>query len=511
MDDKIIVTNRNALIKKYDDKGLSRICKALTELSASDKECGIKTSVIYIDDKSSMKKVRGKAVTNAIDHRQNKEAIDDVFKSLNPHYLMILGAPDVIPHQDLNNPAYIPGKDDDREVWSDLPYACDTPYSRDPSLFIGPTRVVGRLPDLCGATEPSYIISLLKKVVHYKKALLSDYKSYLGLSAEVWQGSTRLSVKNLFGSDENLLLAPPSGPNYPKNKLRHLMHFINCHGGPASPEFYGESDKGYPVSLSTKSIKGKILEGTVAAVECCYGAELYDSITLAIDRPICQSYLEQGGYGYFGSTTIAYGPVDSNGEADFICQYYLQNVLNSASVGRAALMARQQFVENTAQMDAFDLKTLAQFCLLGDPSVQPVAQPSRKVIPTGVNEAYAERFSRAERRQKMKMTGDFLAKTKPTASKRTPIRKLSSKSRTALNNITKRAGLRDKQEFIAFAVEDPSTVKDRMTKITTVPSRYLMTIAISKGKKAEKIKRGIAVVAKELNGRIVGYRIYHQR
>jgi hypothetical protein len=27
----------------------------------------------------------------------------------------------------------------------------------------------------------------------------------------------------------------------------------------------------------------------------------------------------------------------------------------------------------------------------------------------------------------------------------------------------------------------------------------------------EKVKRGVAVVAKELNGRIVGYRIYHQR
>jgi hypothetical protein len=27
-----------------------------------------------------------------------------VFKSLNPDYLMILGAPDVVPHQDLDNP-----------------------------------------------------------------------------------------------------------------------------------------------------------------------------------------------------------------------------------------------------------------------------------------------------------------------------------------------------------------------------------------------------------------------
>jgi hypothetical protein len=28
---------------------------------------------------------------------------------------------------------------------------------------------------------------------------------------------------------------------------------------------------------------------------------------------------------------------------------------------------------------------------------------------------------------------------------------------------------------------------------------------------ASKVQRGVAVVAKELDGRIVGYRIYHQR
>jgi hypothetical protein len=60
-------------------------------------------------------------------------------------------------------------------------------------------------------------------------------------------------------------------------------------------------------------------------------------------------------------------------------------------------------------------------------------------------------------------------------------------------------------------VEAPAATKGRITKITMVPSRYLVTIGVPKGNKIEKVKRGIAVVAKELNGRIVGYRIYHQR
>lgn len=95
-------------------------------------------------------------------------------------------------------------------------------------------------------------------------------------------------------------------------------------------------------------------------------------------------------------------------------------MLGGASLGLAALMARQQFVDRTSQMDAVDLKTLAQFYLLGDPSVHPIAEPTATVIPTSVEPADAERFFRAERRQKMKLAGDLLTETKPTASKRVP-------------------------------------------------------------------------------------------
>ena len=124
------------------------------------------------------------------------------------------------------------------------------------------------------------------------------------------------------------------------------MHFINCHGSPASPEFYGQQGNRYPESLTTQTTIGEIVEGTVAAVECCYGAELYDAVTFG-DRSthLSRATYSRGAYGYFGSTTIAYGPADDNGSADLICQYFLLNVLDGASIGRAALLARQQFIE----------------------------------------------------------------------------------------------------------------------------------------------------------------------
>jgi hypothetical protein len=48
------------------------------------------------------------------------------------------------------------------------------------------------------------------------------------------------------------------------------------------------------------------------------------------------------------------------------------NVLKNASLGRACLQARQQFVFFQKMENPVNLKTLAQFILLGDPSLQPV-------------------------------------------------------------------------------------------------------------------------------------------
>ena len=56
--------------------------------------------------------------------------------------------------------------------------------------------------------------------------------------------------------------------------------------------------------------------------------------------------------------------------ADFITQYFLVNVLNGASLGRACLEARQKFVDEQ-YLDIYNLKTLAQFVLLGDPALHP--------------------------------------------------------------------------------------------------------------------------------------------
>lgn len=512
MEDKVIVTHRSALTAKYGVAGSKKVHLALAELVAADKERGLKARIVYLDDVTTMKALGVAALTDNKDTRGAKKAIDGIYKALKPDYLLLVGASDVVPHQDLTNPAFQAGDDDDRFAFGDLPYACDAPYARDPAKFVGPTRVVGRLPDLTGAREPSHLLALLKTATRWKGRKHSLYLNYFGLSAAVWRLSSELSLDSVFGSGKPAMLAPPKGPTFPAAALGALTHFINCHGASATPEFYGELGKKQPVSLTTKSLKGKIKNGTVSSVECCYGAELYNSEVLGIDIPICQTYLRQGAYGYFGSTTIAYGPADTNGAADLICQYFLRFVLEGASIGRAVLMARQEYVTVVQQMDPIDLKTLAQFCVYGDPSIRPVLKPDTKPKSAAADKTQAERFRRSERRAKLKQTGDFLQATKPTASKPESRRRISAKGKKTLARIAAEGGLSRRQPFLPYKVKGappPRTGKKAFGKAATAPSRYLLAVGESRSKDLDGQK--IAIVVKEVHGRIVDYRIYQQR
>ena len=111
MDDKIIVSNWAALVAKYTGAGATKIEKAVRDLMAADAKRGIKSRLVYLDDARAMKTFRGRAVNDHTNARQNKQAIDTIFRVANPDYLMILGATDVVPHQDMTNPAFDPPDD----------------------------------------------------------------------------------------------------------------------------------------------------------------------------------------------------------------------------------------------------------------------------------------------------------------------------------------------------------------------------------------------------------------
>ncbi|RPE12108.1 hypothetical protein EGT74_00685 [Chitinophaga lutea] len=496
--DKLIVCNRSALVKKYGAKHTS-ILKDLTTIRQSDKKRGLNTTIVFIDDAMAMKAYKAAAVKDETSPKQNKTAIDAVYKKLQPDYLMIAGAQDVIPFQPLENQLY--GEDDEDEtVPSDLPYACEAAYSTNPGKFIAPTRVVGRLPDLPGGKDPAYFRSLVKDITGAKPANEKDYRRYFSVSVHDWRLSTQESLMRIFGDNRQLQISPVSGPQWSSTQLKPKTHFINCHGSLEDPCFYGQKGDRYPEAVNAKLLAKKISKGTIVAAECCYGAQLYDPSLTETDQPsIANTYLQHHALAFTGSSTIAYGPTEGQGLADLLTQYFIINTIKGASTGRALLEARQRFLDEMGPtLDPYELKTLSQFYLLGDPSLTPVATPPA-IAKRGMD-------VRSNRRDNMVAKGaalsSFIAVPKEVSGKAAaPLQK----DITALLRSRKFSAGANKKVFENEPKASPLT---RGMKSMQAPVKFHVYSTSSYHGRFKKTK---VLVVKERNGDIIGYREYVRR
>lgn len=393
--DKLIVANRSAMQSKYGATGLTSIQDALQALAAADKARGLATLILYIDDGKHMAAYGGHAVVGAADERGAKAAVDAAFAALAPDFVMLLGGPDVIPHIKLNPIAGL--NDGDASIPSDLPYASSAGWSRQAASYLAVTRVVGRLPAAEGDTHAEHLVGLIEAAANHQPRPAADYQQPFAISADVWRGSTQLSVATTFGPGTSVRVSPQDCHPQIDAELRQLAHFINCHGAEADPQFYGQQGTSYPVAVESRYVAPCISPGTVAAVECCFGAELYNHTMSGIDQPICMSYLLGGACAFVGSTNIAYGPAASNAQADLLAQYFLQNVLAGSGTGTAFLQARQNFVQSQIMSSPANLKTLAQFILLGDPSLHPCVTgvPTEQSLTTETTQSDAKGIASA--------------------------------------------------------------------------------------------------------------------
>ena len=238
---------------------------------------------------------------------------------------------------------------------------------------------------MTGYSNPRYLESLLLNAASGGPQPVPGASRFFSISTQKWHGLTAATARNVL-SNARVHDSPDQGPAWSDELLGRPIHFINCHGGECDCRYYGEpaqeeQDDYYPIAHDSACVANRVQSGTVAAAECCYGAQLYDPAEAGGVVGISNTYLASGAFAFFGSTTAAYGGHDSNQAADLLCQYFLREVLGGASTGRGTLAARQEFVrrtdlENRAFNDPVDLKTLAQFVLLGDPSLHPVTCPT---------------------------------------------------------------------------------------------------------------------------------------
>lgn len=508
---KLLVTNVGALKAKYLNR-YSRIQEAIEALIQADGDRRITTKLIALDDPKVMKRCGGRPVVDAGSARETKAAIDAAWEEYQPDYLAILGAPDIVAHQNLLNPLYMVDDDDDQFVPSDLPYACDASYSQKISDFRGPTRVVGRIPDLHSSADASYFARVLRVAATHRQRSVANYMSYFGLSTQSWHKSTELSLENIFGDSDTLHQSPPDGPNWRRSQLDALTHFINCHGGSGDPGFAGERGNSQPLAMESSQIDGKVKRGTIVSAECCYGAQLYDPNSAAGEMGICNRYLGQGAYAFFGSSTIAYGPSEGNGCADWVCQFFIERVLNGASTGRAALEARIGFIWFSTHMDPIDLKTLGQFNLMGDPSVTAVGKATHKLSKTLVFqnafEGKAAEVARSLRRKRLRREGVTLDQTIGAARSPSNLR-IPPKVRKALESSVRNAKLKPGGSA-SYTVDDPARITLGLKEIEGTTPSVFHVMQGSRNVTGGR-KRHAVVVATLMDGELVRLRRLHRR
>lgn len=497
---KVLVTNRAALMAKYGTVGVRAIEQAVKTLAAAEAKRGLATTLVYLDGAA----LGRAAVSDPTDPAENKAAVDAVARKHRPEYLVILGSHDVVPYQDLKNKLHDPAdpdSDPDRFAGSDLPYACEAPYSQSVTKFLGPTRVVGRIPDLTGAATPAYLLAQLKDIAAAKPTPRPD--SCFALSAKVWVKSTKMSVRNILGAVPVVLTSPSAGPTFTKAQLGQKVHFVNCHGNQSEHTFSGEfPEDTYATAMDARKLTG-VGAGTVAAFECCYGAELYDPQGLPA-MSIANTYLAKGAAGLVAATTIAYGPADDNGNADIICQMFIEQLLRGASLGRAMLEARLAYVRQQSVVDPYDEKTLAQFVLIGDPSLHPfveAAAPKTAASPAAKSAAHAARL---QRRVRLMKAGERLSRetayTVPAKSPRKAAAVLRRKSLTGIRRRFKHVRM--------FEVHEPAAAKAVAGKaLRTMPKAQHVFVATKRrtapaaGTKAPPRIDGL--LAYQVNGEVV--------
>ena len=510
--DKIIVTNRLALQNKYGSAGFKNIHAAIKQLIAADKKRNLTSLLVFADDASMMKRAKGKPVKDSTDPEQFKNAIDSLFNHYKPDYTMLLGATDIIPHCRFRIP--IPD-DDDTFIPSDVPYACEAPFSRNAGDFIAPGRVLGRLPDITGVNDPTYLIALVQNSINWKPLKSSAYKNYFSLSVKWWKKSTQISLTNIFQDNKKLELAPPTEGPFTKTDLSPMMHFFNCHGGLRTSEFYGqpnENSNSFPVCMESTMLDKKISYGTVTAAECCYGGLLYNpNRPNKIHLPISNSYLKNNAIAFVGSTTAAYGPSDSQGGADYITQYFLIAIQKGgASTGRSFLEAQQRFIEKgDVKMDPTDLKTIIQFLLLGDPSITPIEDspkttPGKTPVKSIMNKDAHETKERKERRLKLAEKSVYINSTSDAPVKiEAPVRGTLKKDITKALRIYK---FKDKKK-ISYGFK-----KGKRGNAKNIPvDRNYRYHVYSDLKKGEVINTLRLLVIQEVNNKVMEVKEYVRR
>ena len=228
---KLIVTHRGNLAVKYGSVGVAAIDEAVARLAAADARRGIQTHYIHLDDADEMKRYHSKVVAKEPGPTSCKRVIDKAFNTLAPDYLVLLGSDDVIPQFRVSNPTFTDDADTDTEVPTDNPYAASPVFnSQLRATYLVVDRVVGRIPDVPGASDPSALLRYLESAATAEPLDLTEFDMDLLVCCDTWKKSGQACVAALGRNAERA---------HPAALTRDVPSIPNVYLGQAASGFVG--------------------------------------------------------------------------------------------------------------------------------------------------------------------------------------------------------------------------------------------------------------------------------
>jgi len=366
----IIVTNRRALTQNYG-RQVEEVDAAIDALVTSRRGAGIQLDLFSLDDHDQLRPYGVPPVVDARDISGNDTTIRGICQALNPEYVLIVGSVDVVPHQILASSF---SGSIETHVATDWPYGWLDPGGLDSQR---PPRMVGRIPGITGSRNAQPQIAALRHATRTNGRTVADYLNPFVVCCESFRESTEETVYEALGSVDEVCSVPsPQGVDWSDEQVGRSLHIINCHGFPNTPFFSGRREKGPTCpALLPEQIDGRLGWGTVAAVTCCYGADLYAPLGAGSSTrymPMCNAFLANGAIGYFGSTGSSHGGRFHPKEADLLVKEFVRTWLQGGSLGEASRHSILQLISSSSGLDPARVRKNAwQFILLGDPTARP--------------------------------------------------------------------------------------------------------------------------------------------
>lgn len=371
----LLISNYKALAAKYAEH-TETILARIQDLINHDRGLGNDSRLAYVD---AMKLSSAPDVTDPKDPAQNKKAVDALISEYSPDYTVLLGAQDIIPYQQLQDPVapLIPGTKN--KLPSDLPYACSAGYSEDITDFVNPARKVTRLPDVYGPVSQNSPETFIKTLYYARE----NKSSGILLYQNWWNVCTTRRTNAMYAMEQrfryagitfNIGISPPCTDAWDTGEYTRMVHHHILHGAENNNCLYGESSDTppcYPTAVSPRKEIGYIRNGMILLECACYGGQLY-SASDEMSIPLANIYLAAGGI-VLGSTAVTYSMSGGMSCMDYLVSRFMEELLSGHDTGTALLTARKDMLQKYNVSDAVTLKTLAEFNVFGYPSFCPVA------------------------------------------------------------------------------------------------------------------------------------------